>query len=326
MTYKHLDTTERYRIETLHAQGISAAEIGRRLNRDASTIRRELERNAWRNGGDTGDPPLYEADRAEKQAVQRRQAASSHPWRMTPAMCQEIARRLGWGHTPEIISYRCRAEGIAMLSAEAIYLYIYQDKRAGGQLYKHLPQAHKRRRKRLEGRSRRGQIPDRRPISERPAVVEERSRSGDYEIDTIHGRAGGSALLTIVDRRTRRTFVRKVASLHAHVVTYAIIEALRGRRVNSITSDNGKEFALHLQIARALKCEYFFCDPYSSWQRGSNEQVNGLIRRCFPKKTDFDTLSDAEIETMELRLNNRPRKVLGYATPWEISSGKISMN
>ena len=322
MTFKHLDESERYSIQSMHRAGINCAEIGRRLNRDPSAIRRELKRNASLKGGIA----VYDAKHAEKKAEHRRHKASARPWRMTPEMRTEVARRLGWGHTPEIITHCCRAEGIAMLSPEAIYISIYQDKRAGGQLYKHLPQAHKRRRKRVSGRSRRGQIPDRRPISERPAVVEERSREGDYEIDTIHGRAGGAALVTIVDRRTRRTFVRKVASLHAHVVAYAIIEALRGRTVNSITSDNGKEFALHLQIARRLKCDYFFCDPYSSWQRGSNEQVNGLIRRSFPKMTDFDEVSDVEIQMLELRLNNRPRKVLGYATPWEVASGKISLN
>lgn len=322
MAYRHLNTSERYSIESLHKQGISSAEIGRRLKRDPSTIRREMKRNVSLSSR-TAD---YDAKSAEKQAEHRRRSASSQPRRMTPEMRSQIARRLGWGHTPEIISRRCRAEAIAMLSPEALYLYIYQDKRDGGDLYRHLPQAHKRRRKRLSGRARRGQIPDRRAISERPALVEQRSRDGDYEVDTIHGTAGGAALVTIVDRRTRRTFIRRVASLHAEVVTFAIIEALRGRRVNSITSDNGKEFALHLKIARALRCDYFFCDPYSSWQRGSNEQVNGLVRRYYPKKTDFDLVSDAEIEMLELRLNNRPRKVLGYATPWEIASGKVSMN
>lgn len=159
-------------------------------------------------------------------------------------------------------------------------------------------------------------------ITERPAEVEARVRVGDWEGDSIVGRGNQSCLVSMVERQSRYLRLVRPTDRTADATAVAIIRALRSEVINTVTVDNGKEFARHERITKKLKVDVYFAEPYSRWQRGSNEHVNGMIRRYFPKGTDFSTVSDAEIEVVENRLNNRPRKLLGYATPWEVYSGR----
>jgi len=315
MAYQHLSPQERYGIELYDQQGLGPTAIAGKIGRNKSTVSRELRRNRYGTAA-------YVAERAEEQARERRQAASRRARKVTEAMRREIRRRLEWDHTPEIIAERCRREGIVMVSAEWLYQMIYRDKRAGGDLWEFLPQRHKQRRKRLNGRFRRGVIPNRVSIHERPTIVEERARIGDFEADTIIGKGRTTGVVTLVDRSSRYMRMRRIARVAAEETATGVVDLLRGHPVETITADNGKEFALHQMIARQLRADFYFADPYRASQRGTNEQTNGLVRRYFPKGTDFSQVSDAEIERVEHKLNNRPRKCLGWKTPWQVYSGK----
>lgn len=318
MAYQHLSSEERYGIALYHQQGLGPTAIAVKIGRNKSTISRELRRNALSSSGG------YDAQRADQGARKRRRAASLQPRKVTESMRREICRRLAIDHTPEIIAGCCACEGMAMVSTEWIYQLIYRDKKRGGTLWKHLPRRHKQRRKRLNGRSRRGVIPNRVSIHDRPAIVEERSRIGDFEADTIIGKRRTNGVVTLVDRTSRYVRLRRIDRVAAEETAEAMIALLQGHPVETITADNGKEFALHQRVAHQLKATFYFADPYRASQRGTNEQTNGLVRRYFPKGTDFSILSDAEIERVENKLNNRPRKVLGWKTPWQVYSGKAS--
>ena len=315
MAYQHLCSEERYEIAVYQRHGMGPTAIAEKIGRNKSTISRELRRNGQPSGG-------YDAQRACQGARKRRRAASAQPRKVTEAMRKEIRRRLAMDHTPEMIAGCCAAEEISMVSTEWIYQLIYRDKRAGGDWWEHLPQRHKHRRKRLNGRSRRGVIPDRVSIHDRPTIVEERARIGDFEADTIIGKGRTTGVVTLVDRSSRYMRMRRIARVAAEETASAVVDLLRGHPVETITADNGKEFAQHQAIARELKADFYFADPYRASQRGTNEQTNGLVRRYFPKGTDFSTVTDVEIERVEHKLNNRPRKVLGWKTPWQVYSGK----
>jgi IS30 family transposase len=224
---------------------------------------------------------------------------------------------------PEQISMRLKLENFPTVSHETIYKYVYQNKKEGGVLYTHLVRQHKYR-KRSHKYCRRGFRDPRRPISERPEIVETRSRIGDWEADTIIGRRQRQAIVSVVERRARFCVLQKVPVRSAEMVADAACQQLLPLKemVLTITSDNGSEFAGHKKIALSLGADFFFADPYSSWQRGTNENTNGLVRQYFPKKTDFSLLSDEDIQRVADRLNNRPRKTLGFKTPFEVFYNK----
>lgn len=208
------------------------------------------------------------------------------------------------------------------ISHEWIYQYIYQDKRNGGCLHEHL-RCQKKRRKRYGSYNRGGQIINRVSIDERPAIVDTRSRIGDWELDTIVGKAHKQAVVTLTERKTRFSLIRKVRFRTAENVANAIIELLWPIKewVKTLTADNGKEFAFHDLIAISLSAKFYFAHPYSSWERGLNENTNGLIRQYIPKKTDFKTITQKKIDAIMEKLNNRPRKCLGFMTPNQIFFG-----
>jgi IS30 family transposase len=215
--------------------------------------------------------------------------------------------------SPEQIS------GHAAISPETVYQRVYADKRTGGLLWKNL-RCQKQRKKRYGKIDRRGTIPNRLSIDDRPAIVETRSRIGDWEADTIIGKNHRQAIVSIVERKTGLTLIRKVERKTAQAVSQAMTGLLKPhlRKVHTITSDNGREFAGHEEIAATLKADFYFAHPYSSWERGTNENTNGLIRQYFPKNRDFTTITQQEIDTAMERLNNRPRKRLGYQTPNQV--------
>ncbi len=320
MSYNHLSTEQRYEIAVLKRQGYSNSRIAKIIGVHPATIGRELKRN--------GSHGRYGAQTADRRASSRRTAASSRPRRFTAEMRRRIDEQLRtqqW--SPEQIRDRLRQEGHECVSHEWIYLYIWQDKRTGGDLYTHLRQASKKRRKRYGTNSRRGCIRNRVSIDERPAIVDTRSRIGDWEIDTVIGASHQGALVTIVERKSRYLLVGRVRSTTAEEVTAMTTKLLREHqaKVRTITADNGREFAQHEKIAAAVGAEFYFAHPYHSWERGTNENTNGLLRQYFPKNTNFLTLTATDLAAVQKKLNNRPRKVLGFKTPHEVFSNAISV-
>lgn len=302
MNYTHLTQEERYQIYALKKAGHKQSEIARVLERSESTISRELARNCGQRG--------YRPKQAHCSAVERRAMNARTIDDETWQFAQEKLM-LQW--SPEQIS------GHAAISPETVYLRIYADKRAGGLLWKNL-RSQKLRKKRYGKVDRRGMIPNRLSIDDRPAVVETRSQIGDWEADTIIGKNHRQAILSIVERKTGFTLIRKVERKTAQAVSDAMTALLKPyvSKVYTVTSDNGREFAGHEEIAAALKAGFYFAHPYSSWERGTNENTNGLIRQYFPKNRDFTTITQQEIDTAMERLNNRPRKRLGYQTPNQV--------
>ena len=229
------------------------------------------------------------------------------------ATWQFAQKRLLEQWSPEQIS------GHADISLETVYQRVYADKHAGGLLWKNL-RCQKQRKKRYGMIDRRGTIPNRLSIEDRPTIVETRSRIGDWEADTVIGKNHKQAIVSIVERKTGFTLIYKVERKTAQAVSQAMIELLKPyrKKVHTITSDNGREFAWHEKIAKKLKADFYFAHTYSSWERGTNENTNGLIRQYFPKNWDFTTITQQEIDTAMNRLNNRPRKRLEYKTPSQV--------
>ena len=239
---------------------------------------------------------------------------------MTPAVIERIEADLRQEWSPEQIAGRLQATDGLRLSTERIYQHIRADRQAGGTLYRHLRHSQKKRKKRYGKADARGQIKDRVSIDQRPAIVEEKSRIGDWEIDLVLGGRGTGALVSVVERRSRYTVLGKVASKQAEHVAAATIALLTPHKehTQTITADNGKEFAHHATISQALDAAVYFAHPYQAWERGLNENTNGLIRQYVPKGTALDTLSDEQVHHIRDRLNHRPRKALAFQTPHEI--------
>jgi IS30 family transposase len=225
--------------------------------------------------------------------------------------------------SPDQIQGRLRSEGIAMVCATTIYGFIWQDKISGGDLHKHL-RHRKPYKKRTGSADTRGQIIGRISIDERPAIVDEKVRLGDWEADTVIGKGHKGVLVTLADRVSKKTLIAQVPSKHAEVVTDAIINLLlpEKEQLHTITFDNGKEFAYHAKIKKALGVDNYFAHPYHSWERGLNENHNGLIRQYLPKGMPLDKVTNDEIILIQNKLNNRPRKLLGYKTPNEICDAR----
>lgn len=313
---KHKQLTEalRYQLYALNKSGMSQTQIARQLNISQSTISRELKRNIGNRG--------YRPKQANNKAIKRRARAVSCSI-MTPDTIECITSKLKEKWSPEQITGRLKSgiEKTIKVSHETIYKFIWEDKKQGGDLYTFL----RRKAKKYNSRSKeklagRGYIKDRIGIECRPAIVDDRTRVGDWEIDLVIGKGHSGALLTIVDRLTRYTVTKRIFDKSARTVTDATVELLTPFKdlVLTITADNGKEFAYHKEVSKELECSYFFADPYCSWQRGLNENTNGLLRQYWPKSTDFKLIHDEAVRRNLIQLNNRPRKVILYQTPFEM--------
>jgi IS30 family transposase len=245
---------------------------------------------------------------------------------MTPNMVTLIESKLRIEWSPAQISGWLLLEHNELISHESIYLHIWSDKKSGGDLYSFLRHQGKKYNKRRHGKSTRGQIKDRVSIDDRPAVVERRSRIGDWEIDTVIGKGHSGALVTIVERVMKFTVSARVNSKSAEDVTAATIALLEPYKelVHTITADNGKEFAYHQEISEALSADVYFAHPYSSWERGLNENTNGLLRQYFPKCTDFKKVTQQEVNKAVDRLNSRPRELLGFETPDQLMRAALA--
>lgn len=309
MSYRQLTQEQRYQIGACLRIGMKRSEIAREIKVHCSTVSREIGRNST--------PYRYNPSRAIRLARERHEDKRKH--RIDGATWARVERLLETQWSPEQITDRLKVEGLPTVSHETIYLHIYRDKREGGVLYTNLRRRHAYR-KRIHKYCKRVGWDSRRPIAERPAVVESRSRLGDWEADTIIGREKKGGVLSLVERRSRFCLLQKVPTKSSDTVAEAVCTKLLPfkDKVFTITSDNGPEFMHHQRIAHNLNAGYFFADPYSSWQRGTVENTNGLVRQYFPKKTDFRAVSDSDIQFVNDRLNNRPRKSLGFRTPNEV--------
>jgi IS30 family transposase len=263
-----------------------------------------------------------------QRKADKRKAQKRHKEVLTEQMKNRIIKLLKKGFSPEQIAGRSRLNGIPMVSHETIYRWIWKDKRSGGKLHKYLRRQGRKYSKRGSKNAGRGFIPNRVDIEQRPAIVEQKERFGDLEIDTIIGKNHKGAILTINDRVTSRVWIRKLSGKEAIPVAKITAWALRKVKnlIHTITADNGKEFAKHEEIAQKLEINFYFCKPYHSWERGANENTNGLIRQYIPKGTEFSEVTNKQIKRIENILNNRPRKRLGYITPNEKFKQIINQN
>ena len=309
MTYRQLTLEERYRIAALRGLGWCPAAIARALGRARSTITRERARNRTARG-------RYEAYPAHCYTRTRR-TVSRRNQRVTPAEWAVVVAELRAHWSPEQVAGRLRTHGRVRISRETIYQRLREDRAAGGSLFRLLRQAHKRRRRRL-GRRRRGG-PRGASIHARPARVETRTEVGHWEIDTMMGQGSGHCLLTAVERATGYVVIGKLARHTAAAFADRAIHLLRHQPhpVRTITADNGTEMTGYRRIEAALGTTFYFTDPYSAWQRGTNENTNGLIRQYVPKRTSMAHLTQPDCTRIARRLNRRPRKRLNYDTPEE---------
>jgi IS30 family transposase len=310
MNYKQLAREQRYQIYALKRAGQNQSQIAVLVGCHKSTISRELRRNC----GQKGYRP-YQADELsyDRQCEAYRSRIAWDTWQLV-----EQLLRQEW--SPEQIAGWLKRTKQPTVSHECIYLYVYAEKRRGGTLHQHL-RSQKKQRKRYSGYIRRGQIPNRISIEKRPQIVANKSRFGDWEADTIVGARHKGGILSVVERKSKLVRLRKLTTKAAAEMKDNAIELLAplASKVHTITVDNGKEFCEHELIAAGLQARIYFAHPYSSWERGLNENTNGLVRQYFPKKYDFTKITDQELQQVEDRLNNRPRKTLGYKTPNEVS-------
>lgn len=302
MNYTHLTQEERYQISTLLREGFSKRYIAWRLNRSPSTISREIARNRARNG--------YFAKHANKLARRRH---CPNPKRISYDTWVQVIAYLDLQWSPEQIASH------VSVSLHSIYRFIQQDKSKGGVLFHNLRLRNQRKRK-YGSIETRGQLTNRKSIHDRPAEIEQRSRFGDLEIDTIVGKNHQQSLVSIVDRKTGYLWLKKCSTRKAEEVCQATIRLLKPIKAHlkTITADNGKEFSLHEYAAQEIDVDWYFADPYSAWQRGTNENTNGLIRQYIRKGSDLNDYTDAYIAEITQRLNHRPRKRLGFKSPSQV--------
>ena len=318
MSYRQLTLSERYHISALLKQGLSQKEIAEEIGVSPSTISRELRRNGSEKG--------YDAEHAQTQTFLRHRKKRKHTiW--TPSAERYVREKLKLDWSPEQISGRMKLERGYTISHETIYRYIYANKHNGGRLYKHLRHKNKKYHKRGYTYDNRGILKNRTMIDKRPKIVEKKRRIGDWEIDTVIGKGHQGVLVTAVDRHSKFTLIAPASSKHAEVVSKTLLRLLEPVKpiTKTITSDNGKEFAFHESIAEKLKAGFYFANPYHSWERGLNEHTNGLIRQYLPKERSFTDLTQKEVTMIQNRLNHRPRKILGFKTPYEVFFSKMLM-
>lgn len=311
MTYHQLTSAERYMISALRKQGLNQSEIGANLGRHRSTICRELKRNASRLGH-------YRPSNAIEMTSGRR-ARSRRNLQFDYAQFKRVEDLLREYWSPEQISGHLRREREFLISHETIYRYVWNDLKRGGTLHTHLRGARKKRRKRYGAYDSRGKLAGKRHISERPARVESRSQLGHWEIDTVMGTGSKHCIVSIVERKTGYLLIGKLRARTQQQLSKRAIRLIRQHteRFRTITADNGTEFHDYQSIERATNVPFFFCTPHHSWERGTNENTNGLIRQYIPKGTSMAKLDQYQCNAIARQLNRRPRKRLGFKTPEE---------
>jgi len=317
MSYKQFTIEDRDVLQVLQSMDVPLWAIARFIGKNISSVYRELSRNSASE--------LYLSHKAQSNTENRRRNSRPKPKIDNSQLMKEVVERIKKDHSPEQIAGRFKLEHPNdpewQVSHETIYKYVYSQIKHEPELRGHLRQGQKKRRKRLSGKDRRGIIPNRTFIDERPAIVDEKSRIGDWEGDTVEGGNKKGYIATYVERKSK--FL--VGYTLDHKTTDGLVK--KARRVFSkipegyletLTVDNGKEFANHEGLAKATNTTVYFAHPYHSWERGLNEHTNGLLRQYFPKGMQLDNLSPQELAKVIRKINNRPRKSLGYRTPWEV--------
>lgn len=309
MSYRQLTREQRYQIYACMKANWTQLAIALEVGVHPSTISRELSRNRGGRG--------YRPKQAQEKAKARK--LSHITIRIEPQTWTLIEKYLRQDWSPEQVAGWLAKEKQQSVSHERIYQYIYADKARGGTLSQHL-RCRKKRRKRYGSYDRRGQMPNCRSIEQRPKIVDQRKRVGDWEADTIIGQNHKQAIVSLTERKSKFCLLKRVERNTAEAVGQAIAELLLpvAAKVKTITSDNGREFANHESVARELKARFYFAHPFAAWERGTNENTNGLVRQYFPKGSDFSKLTDSDIQRAMSRLNNRPRKRLNYRTPQRV--------
>jgi transposase, IS30 family len=317
MAYRQLITEERYQIAALRQQGRGVREIAEALARDPSTIYRELARNATPYDGAYRPKMAVEMANGRRRRSRRNARYNSEDFAVVAQLLREK-----W--SPAQIVGRLRREGRPVMSHETIYVRTWADKAAGGTLWRHLRGACKRRRKRYGRYDSRGRLAGKKFIAQRPAIVERRTRCGDWEVDTVHGR-GTACVLTIVERKSGLIRIGKLPRATSDHTTRRAVQLLghEPHRVRTLTSDNGTEFHGYKHIEQRLGTRFYFATPHHAWERGTNENTNGLLRQYLPKGTDLRRLTQRDCNRIARLLNQRPRLRLGFRTPHEVYYGSV---
>lgn len=328
MSYCHITERERYVISHLHLSGVSLREIGRRLERSHTTISREIKRNKAPHS-------CYWYSYTHSMAVARKHIPRHYKRQNNKRLMRYLQRKLAQQWSPEEITGRLTQDyphdATMRISHDGLYKLIYRDASQGGALYSQLRRRRKRRRRQAGYGSERGLISDRKRMTDRPDCVDLKTRYGDWEGDTVIGTQGTGAILTQVERKSRYLITAKLLDKQAELLANASIRLfknIKAKLKQTLTVDNGKEFAAFKKIEAAAHIDIYFADPYSSWQRGCNENTNGLLRQYFPKGTDFTTITAKVLAQATRRINNRPRKCLNYRTAsevfWAASRGAVA--
>jgi len=309
--YTQLTQEERYCLYTMRKQETSLRAIAKVMGRSHTTLSRELKRNTGQKG--------YRSHQAQHRAEHRHQEKPKAV-KLTETVSTYIHEKLQAWWSPEQIRGRLQLEEAISISPATVYRFVLKDKHQGGQLYRGLRHQAKPRRNRYGAKDYRGTIPGRVDIADRPAVVDTRARVGDWEADLIIGKDHQGAIVTLAERRSRLFLALPILRKTADLTTQAIIALLATWKdwIHTITYDNGREFSGHATIAKALDCQGFFARPYHSWERGLNENSNGLLRQYFPKGMRLNKVSKEEVCAAVEAMNHRPRKCLGFQTPWEV--------
>jgi len=310
--YHQFSTEERYELAALRRQNIGMAKMAEHLGRHRSTLYREVKRNQSAHDG------RYRASHAVEKASGR-QHRSRRNWLYGPAEFAPVETLIRQRFSPEQIVGRRQLEGHAVMSHETIYRWIWQDKRCGGSLWQNLRGARKQKRKRHGRYDSRGRLAGKKPIEQRPAVVANRGRIGDWEMDTMHGR-GKACVVTVVERKTGLVRLGPIQGATKEQTLNRTVKLLWAERdrVQTITADNGTEFHGYRELERILGTQVYFATPHHAWERGTNENTNGLIRQYLPKGTNLSRLTQQQCDRIAEQLNNRPRLRLGFKTPNEV--------
>ncbi len=318
MGHTHLNYLKRCQILALWKTGFNQTQIAKEVGVNKSTICREFKRNITFVRTKLGYW-TYKPDYAQCYADERRKA-KRHYYKFTEEVAKFVKEKILEDWSPEQISGYAKRWKLFSISHERIYLFILEDKENGGELYKHLRHQNKKYRKRYGSPKRHCPIKNRVMIDDRPEIVDKKSRIGDWEIDTIIGKNHKQAVLSIVERVSKFTLLKKLNIKTSDTAKIALTEALEKYKnhVHTITSDNGTEFAGHEGVSAALEADFFFAHPYSSWERGLNENTNGLVRQYIRKGSEFTDVTDESLAIIANKLNNRPRKTLEYKSPSEV--------
>lgn len=316
-----LTVEQRYQIQVLKTQNFSQTYIAKEIGKHKSVVCRELKRNS------DGRSREYKAELAQRKCNQRHKNKVKRN-DFSIEIEAYVENLIAEDYSPEQIVGKAKKDKKRCVSIERIYQHIWSDKKEGGVLYKHLRNKGKRYRKRGSKKDSRGIIQGRVSIDERPKIVDKKLRIGDLEMDLVIGKNHKKAILTINDRATGKVKISLLNSKSADEIREKTLLVLKEWKpwLKTITTDNGKEFAQHQDIAKSLEIDYFFAHPYHSWERGANENFNGLLRQYFPKKYDFNLITKEDLQAVEDKLNNRPRKRCGFLTPNQVYLQALNNN